>query len=81
MRDLEYPFIRCMQCQGIALAPRRLCPSCELDEAMTKARVKGRCTYCRNLTVLTHHNLHQRNDHRYTLICENCEERYGTGIE
>ena len=48
------------------------------QEAMTKATIRGRCTYCRSLTVLTQHNLHQRNDHRFTLICEDCEERYGT---
>ena len=53
----------------------------EKDLAMTKATITGRCTYCRNLTVLTQHNLHQRNDHRFTLICEDCEERYGTGTE
>ena len=78
MRDLDYPFIRCMGCEGIALSPRRLCPSCELNEAMTKATIRGRCTHCQSLTVLTHHNLLQGEDGRYTLICEDCEEGYGS---
>jgi hypothetical protein len=75
MRDLAYPFMRCVQCEGIALSPRRLCSHCEAQEAMTKATIRGRCTHCKDLTVLTHHNLHQGEDGRYTLICENCEER------
>jgi hypothetical protein len=75
MRNLAYPFIGCMGCEGIALSPRRLCSSCELTEAMTKATIKGRCSYCQELTVLTHHNLHQGEDGRHTLICEDCEER------
>ena len=86
-RDLAYPFLRCTQCEGIALSPRRLCSSCEVRETMKgvqetmqeiqqTATIWGRCTYCRNLTVLTHHNLHQHTDHRYALICEDCEEGY-----
>jgi uncharacterized OB-fold protein len=78
MRDLAYPFLRCTQCEGIALSPRRLCSHCETQEAMTKATIKGRCTYCRNLTVVTHRNLRQHTDHRYALICDDCEEGYGS---
>ena len=75
MRNLEYPCIRCVQCEGIALSPRSLCPSCELNRAMTQATIRGRCTHCKDLTILTHHNLHQGEDGRYTLICDDCEER------
>ena len=75
MRKLDYPFIRCMKCEGIAISPRRLCPSCEIDEAMTKAAIKGRCSYCKETTLLTTYNLEQGHDGKYTLICEDCEER------
>ena len=88
MRDLAYPFIRCMGCEGIALSPQRLCSHCEVQETMQgvqetmkeiqqTATIKGRCTYCRNLTIVTHRNLLQRTDHRYALICDDCEEGYG----
>ena len=85
MRELDYPFIRCVQCEGIALSPRRLCSYCEVQEAMKKiqdtitevATIRGRCTFCRTLTVVTHRNLHLRTDHRYALICDDCEEGYG----
>jgi hypothetical protein len=78
-----------MQCEGIALSPRRLCSRCEVQEAMKEiqetmkeiiqqtATIWGRCTYCRNLCVVTHRNLLQHTDHRYALICEDCEEGYG----
>jgi len=76
MRDLAYPYLHCALCGSIAFSPRRLCSHCETQEAMKKATIQGRCTYCRNLCVVTNHNLFQEGeDRRYTLICENCEER------
>jgi len=86
MPKLDYPFIRCVQCEGIALSPRRLCSYCEVQEAMKGvqetitelATIQGRCTFCRELTVVTHRNLHLRTDHRYALICDDCEEGYGS---
>ena len=89
MRELDYPLIRCMQCEGVALSPHRLCSSCEVRETMKgvqegmkeiqqAATIWGRCTYCRNLTAVTHRNLLQHTDHRYALICEDCEEGYGS---
>ena len=78
MRELTYPFIRCVRCAGIALSPRSLCTHCEAQDAATKATIKGRCSYCQGLAVLTAHNLHQGADSRYTLICEDCEEGYGS---
>ena len=75
MRSVEHPFVRCMQCEGRAISPRRLCPSCEIEEAMTKASIKGRCSYCKEITLLTKYNLEQGHDGKYTLICEDCEER------
>ena len=75
MRNLEHPYVRCMKCEGRALSPQRLCPHCEVQEAMKAAIVNGRCTYCKELTVLAEYNLEQGADGRYTLICEDCEER------
>jgi len=89
MIKLAYPFTRCVQCEGIALSPRRLCSHCEVQETMQgvqatmqeiqqTATIKGRCTFCRALTVVTNRNLHLRTDHRYALICDDCEEGYGS---
>ena len=72
MRELDYPFIRCMGCEGIALSPRRLCSHCETQEAMKTATIRGRCSNCQYLTVLTHDNLLQGEDGRYTLLCDAC---------
>jgi len=74
-KPLTYPLIRCVGCEGVTLSPRRLCPTCELHHAMAKATIKGRCSHCGELTVLTEHNLCQGDDGRYALICEDCEER------
>jgi len=89
MRDLAYPFIRCVQCEGIALSPRRLCSSCEVRETMKgvqetmkeiqqTATIRGRCTHCRTITVVTQRNLRQHTNHRFSLVCDDCEEGYGS---
>jgi formate dehydrogenase maturation protein FdhE len=72
MRDLDYPFIRCVRCAGITLSPRSLCTHCEAQ----KAAVRGHCSYCQELVVLTHQNLHQAADGTYALTCEDCEEKH-----
>ena len=86
MRKLDYPFIRCVQCEGIALSPRRLCSYCEVHEAIQGvqetirelATIRGRCTHCRTITVVTQRNLRQHSNHRFSLVCDDCEEGYGS---